>query len=75
MSELMSARRAVQDSRGDAEATVAARNRVDAAKIGLGERGPGWWDDGAPDYNRKLVKNSPYLEWFSNVEKQCGRST
>lgn len=71
----MSARRAVRDSSGDAEATVAARKRVDAAKIGLGERGPVWWDDGAPDYNRKLVKNSPYLEWFSNVEKQRGRST
>lgn len=25
------------------------RARVDAAKHGLGERGPVWWDDGAPD--------------------------
>jgi len=71
----MSARRAVRDSRGDAEATLAARKRVDAAKIGLGERGPVWWDDGAPDYNRKLVKNSPYQNWFSDIEKQRGRST
>jgi hypothetical protein len=65
----MSARRAVKDSKGDTDATAAARKRVDAAKIGLGERGPVWWDDGAPDYNRKLVKNSPYLECFSNIEK------
>jgi len=71
----MSARRAVRDSKGDTEASAAARKRVDAAKIALGERGPVWWDDGTPDYNRKLVKNSPYLEWFSDIEKQCGRST
>lgn len=75
MSDLVSARRAVLDSKGDIDATVAARKRVDAAKIGLGERGPVWWDDGAPDYNRKLVRNSPYLEWFSGIDKQCGRST
>jgi hypothetical protein len=42
-----------------------ARGRVDAAKQALGERGPPWWTDGAPDMNRRLVKNTPYEEWFA----------
>ena len=21
-----------------------------------------WWDDGAPDYNRHLLKNTPYAD-------------
>jgi len=32
--------------------------------MGLGERGPVWWDDGEPDYNRHLVQNSPYAVWW-----------
>lgn len=59
---LMAARRDVGAARrsGDAEAEKAARARVHAAKVSLGERGPVWWTDGAPDYNRHLVKNTPY---------------
>ena len=49
------------------EERAAARREVDAAKRALGERGPVWWSDGAPDYNRKLVKNTPYAEWFRRV--------
>lgn len=41
-----------------------ARQRVQQAKVGLGERGPVWWDDGAPDYNRHMAINTPYREWF-----------
>ena len=44
-----------------------ARARVDAAKRALGERGPPWWNDGAPDYNRRLIKNTPYSEWFAGL--------
>ena len=64
--ELMDARRAVAAARGaeDQEAERAARARVHAAKVGLGERGPVWWDDGAPDLNRYLVKNTPYAAEF-----------
>jgi hypothetical protein len=40
------------------------RARVDAAKRALGERGPVWWDDGAPDWNRHLAKNTPYAKWW-----------
>ena len=36
------------------------RASVDAAKRALGERGPVWWNDGAPDFNRHLAKNTPY---------------
>lgn len=65
--ELMAARRAVGVAlrTGDAEAQKAARSRVDAAKVALGERGPVWWQDGAPDENRRLVKNSSYAEWWN----------
>ncbi|RYG12617.1 MAG: hypothetical protein EON92_07830 [Burkholderiales bacterium] len=59
---LMTARRAVAAAlkRRDAGAEKAARAAVDAAKHALGERGDPWWTDGAPDYNRKLLKNTPY---------------
>ena len=42
--ELMSARRAVKQTKGiDAVAERAARDRVQDAKVALGERGPKWW--------------------------------
>ena len=65
--ELMHARRAVREARHDPAAMKDARGRVNAAKLRLGERGPVWWTDGAPDYNRHLVKNTPYAEWFSGL--------
>jgi hypothetical protein len=66
--ELMSARRMVRDAEGERVATALARKRVDLAKIALGERGPVWWDDGAPDYNRHMAKNTPYADWFAALE-------
>lgn len=39
--------------------------QVDVAKHSLGERGAVWWCDGAPDLNRRLVKNTPYAHWFA----------
>lgn len=46
VNELMSARRDVGRALklGDKEAEQTARNRVHAAKVGLGERGPKWWE-------------------------------
>lgn len=61
---LMTARRAVQTARGDPEAVRKARTAVDRAKRALGERGPVWWDDGAPDFNRRFVRNTPYKDWW-----------
>ena len=48
--ELMSARRAVGAAKRaeDPVAERAARDRVHAAKVGLGERGPRWWERPAP---------------------------
>lgn len=65
--ELMAARRAKREAlrQGDAAAREAARVRVDAAKRALGERGPVWWTDGAPDYNRRMVHTTPYATWFA----------
>jgi hypothetical protein len=37
------------------------------AKRALGERGPPWWNDDAPDYNRHKVANTPYAAWFNSV--------
>ena len=47
MRELMSARSAVgwAKRRSDKAAERAARDRVHAAKVGLGERGPKWWEE------------------------------
>ena len=46
--------------------------RVDAAKRALGERGPPWWEDGAPDFNRHLAKNTPYADWFAQIPPSTG---
>lgn len=63
---LMDSRRAVKAALGadDPEALKSARSSVRAAKEALGERGAVWWDDGAPDLNRRLIENSPYAEWW-----------
>jgi hypothetical protein len=64
--ELMVARRAVKSAlaSGKAEELALARQAVDKAKIALGERGPVWWTDGAPDLNRHKVAGSPYEDWW-----------
>ena len=65
--DLMDARRAVAAGKraGDDAAVAKARKAVDAAKVGLGERGPVWWNDGAADYNRRKVENTPYAAWWA----------
>lgn len=63
---LMEARRAVRAAKaaGDTAALRQARAEVNTAKVGLGERGTVWWDDGAPDFNRYKVINTPYRQWY-----------
>lgn len=63
---LMTARREVKAALAadDAGRLALARRAVDAAKVALGERGPVWWDDGAKDFNRHLVRTTPYREWY-----------
>ena len=66
---LMDARRAVHRAmRSDATALPAARAAVNAAKTALGERGPVWWDDGAPDLTRRLARETCYADWYAATE-------
>ncbi|MBX5183437.1 hypothetical protein HJB88_12395 [Rhizobium sp. NZLR5] len=65
VSELMLARGAVKEADGNEERLRAARKAVDAAKVALGERGPVWWTDGAPDLNRHMARTTEYAEWFA----------
>lgn len=67
---LMAARRAVARAlkTKDAAALKAARADVDAAKVALGERGPVWWTDGAPDLNRRMARDTPYAGWHAMLE-------
>jgi hypothetical protein len=65
--DLMNARRAIAQAT-DRDARISARLRVDAAKRALGERGDVWWDDGAPDFNRKLAADTPYASWFNGAD-------
>ena len=69
VSDLMNARREVKaaGSAKDKERMATARSAVNAAKVSLGERGPAWWTDGAKDFNRHLVKNTPYADWYLEV--------
>lgn len=63
---LMDSRRAVKaaSGAGDREALRSARSKVQAARDALGDRGKVWWDDGAPDLNRRMVANTPYADWW-----------
>jgi len=67
VADLMRARSAVATARrtGDAAAEQDAHAAVDAAKHALGERGPVWWDDGAPDLNRHMARTGPYADWYA----------
>ena len=37
------------------------------AKITLGEAGPVWWSDDAPDYSGLRPQNTPYAEWWASL--------
>jgi hypothetical protein len=42
---------------------------VEAAKVLLGERGPPWWSDGAPDVDRRLARKTAYAAGFAGQEE------
>lgn len=67
--ELMTARRTIATAKkaDDEVGEQAARDIVDRVKRDLGERGDVWWKDGAPDYNRHMAKNTPYVTWFATM--------
>lgn len=68
VNELMKARRAVKTAKQqeDDEALRQARNDVQTAKEALGERGPVWWDDNAPDETGVAPHNSSYADWWQS---------
>jgi hypothetical protein len=66
---LMASRRAVRDAKhkNDLKVEAAAHKAVDEVKHALGERGPVWWDDGSPDLNRHMAKNTTYADWYAKI--------
>lgn len=71
VADLMQARRAVGVAlrQADEAGLAEARAAVDRAKVALGERGPAWWHDGAPDLNRRMVASTAYAAWFDELER------
>ena len=63
---LMRARNAVRLASTEAEERE-ARAAVHAAKVSLGERGPVWWSDDAPDETRRAPWNSSYAAWWEGL--------
>lgn len=74
---LMTARRAIGHAlrTGSADGEAHWRLEVDRCKQALGERGPVWWTDGAPDLNRRLVRNTPYAAWFEALTTGTARAS
>ncbi|UDU83143.1 hypothetical protein [Pseudomonas sp. HN2-3] len=69
VNDLMSARREVKLAKAsdDGQQISNAREKVQVAKVALGERGPVWWNDGSPDDNRHQVSNTPYADWYRSL--------
>nr|WP_261368145.1 hypothetical protein [Pseudosulfitobacter koreense] len=68
---LMRARMDVRRAGDDDEALREARGRVQEAKEALGERGPVWWDDGAPDETQRAPWNSSYADWWAGLDAEA----
>ena len=71
VSQLMAVRRTVRAAKlsADLESEANAHKAVDDAKRALGERGPVWWDDGSPDLNRHMAKNTTYAGWYAKIQR------
>lgn len=69
--ELIAARSDAMHARRDGNADLErdAMQRVDAAKVALGQRGAPWWDDGAPDYARAEPVQTPYADWLQRLDE------
>lgn len=71
----MDARRAVEAVKacGDTSALATARQAVDNAKKGLGERGRVRRTDVEPGWNRHLLKTPPMLSGSARLQKAVCR--
>jgi hypothetical protein len=76
VTELMRARRAVAKAKRNADQTAEAEARaaIDRVKRELGERGPVWWRDGAPDFNRHMAHTTPYAAWYATLQGELVRN-
>lgn len=76
VSELMCARGDVARHKDDPDRLKAARARVHAAKVALGERGEPWWkEDGTEDVLRHAPWTTRYKDWWeelSAAEREAG---
>ena len=39
-------------------------------KTVLGEAGPVWWEDGAPDYSGQHPSQTPYADWWNSLSEE-----
>ncbi len=46
------------------------REAATEAKIALGEAGPVWWKDGAPDFSNQAPETTPYKTWWLSLSQQ-----
>jgi hypothetical protein len=54
---LMVARRSVREAKQTADGEV--EPRLMALTL--------WWDDGSPDFNRHMARNTPYAGWYASI--------
>lgn len=54
----------------DMQKQRAAKRKIHAAKLALGERGPVWWSDGAPDENNLAPRHSSYADWWDALPQE-----
>jgi len=47
------------------------KESVIEAKIQLGEAGPVWWEDGAPDYSNQPPDSTVYRNWWRSLDSQA----
>ena len=66
---MMQARRNERLAETD-EAARAARACIEEAKQRLGESGPVWWSDGAPDESGRAPQNSSYTAWWAGLSER-----
>lgn len=66
---LMRARLAAR-SAPDEASRLQALDEVEAAKVRLGERGPVWWSDGAPDEQGTPPLESRYAGWWRALDEE-----
>ena len=70
--KLMQGRLAIRSAQTEEELEQ-ANALVHAAKVGLGERGPVWWDGDAEDYSGLDPTRTPYADWWRSLSDENQR--